>query len=121
MKKQLFLLSAACLTLSACDMDKSKMMGTDKTVAREHIESDADRALTQKIRQSIMDDNSLSMNAKNVKIMTVNGVVTLRGTVDTDQEKNEIGKKAKEVVGVKSVDNQLEMIKLEKAPEPVKN
>ena len=38
----------------------------------------ADLNLTQEIRKAIMADDSLSMNAKNVKIITANGVVTLQ-------------------------------------------
>lgn len=121
MYKHLFLLSAGCLILSACEMDKSSMTTTDKTAPREHAQSDADRDLTQKIHQSILDDNSLSTNAKNVKIITMNGVVTLRGPVDSEKEKSEVGKKAKEIPGVKNVDNQLEIVKTEKTPAPVKN
>ncbi|WP_228840678.1 BON domain-containing protein [Candidatus Protochlamydia phocaeensis] len=77
----------------------------------EQSESEADRTITQKIRQALMDDDALSTNAKNVKIMTINGVVTLRGVVNNDKEKNEIGKKAKAVSGVKNVDNQIEILR----------
>lgn len=72
-------------------------------------ENEMDRTITQKIRQAVMDDNSLSTNAKNIKIITLNGVVTLRGPVSNDREKNEIAKKARAVNGVKSVDNQIEV------------
>lgn len=72
-------------------------------------ENETDRTITQNIRRALMDDDSLSTNAKNIKIITINGVVTLRGPVNTDREKNEIAKKAKAVNGVKSVDNQLEV------------
>ena len=39
-------------------------------------ESEADRMITQKIRKAIMSDSALSTNAKNIKIITINGVVT---------------------------------------------
>ena len=53
-------------------------------------ESKADRTLTQRIRQAVMADKSLSTTAKNVKIITINGVVTLRGPVKSPQEKGSI-------------------------------
>lgn len=53
----------------------------------------------------------LSTNAKNIKIITINGVVTLRGPVNNGKEKIEIGRKAKEIANVRNVDNQLEIIR----------
>jgi len=52
---------------------------------------------------------TFSTNAKNVKIITNEGTVTLRGPVKSDKEKAEIEAKAKRVAGVKKVDNQLEI------------
>lgn len=72
-------------------------------------ESEADRAITQNIRQSVTADDSLSTNAKNVKIITSDGNVTLRGPVKSEKEKADIEAKAKQVAGVKKVDNQLEI------------
>jgi hyperosmotically inducible protein len=72
-------------------------------------ENKADRTITQNIRDIVKADNSLSTNAMNVKIITKQGMVTLRGTVKNEQEKNAIEAKAKRVKGVKNVDNQLEI------------
>jgi osmotically-inducible protein OsmY len=72
-------------------------------------ENEADRTITQNIRRAVTADDSLSTNAKNVKIITNNGTVTLRGPVTSEKEKAEIEAKAKQVAGVKSVDNQLEV------------
>lgn len=71
-------------------------------------ENAADRTITQNIRKTIIDDSSLSVNAKNIKIITINGVVTLRGVVSNTREKALIAKKAESVSGVKSVKNLLE-------------
>lgn len=71
--------------------------------------SEADRTVTQRIRQGVVDSDSLSVNGKNVKIITVDGVVTLRGPVKSDQEKSQIAAIARGVDGVKRVDNQLEI------------
>ena len=65
--------------------------------------------ITQNIRQAIVADDSLSTNGKNVKIITVDGTVTLRGPVKSEKRKSLIVAKAQQVAGVKKVDNQLEI------------
>ena len=72
-------------------------------------ESETDRAITQRIRQGVVGHDGLSMTAENVKIITVDGVVTLRGPVTNAQERSMIATIAKGVDGVKRVDNQLEI------------
>jgi hyperosmotically inducible periplasmic protein len=71
--------------------------------------SEADRDLTAKIRQAIVDDDALSVQAQNVKIITVDGAVTLRGPVKTAAEKSAIDAKAKKIAGANRVHNQLEI------------
>jgi len=71
--------------------------------------SAADRELTAAIRKAIVDDDSLSTNAHNVKIVSVGGVVTLRGPVKSPAEKAAVAAKAERTQGVKRVDNQLEV------------
>jgi osmotically-inducible protein OsmY len=77
--------------------------------AGDQSENEADRTITQNIRKAITADDSLSTNAKNVKIITNDGTVTLRGPVKSEREKADIEAKAKQVAGVKRVDNQLEI------------
>lgn len=72
-------------------------------------ESEADRTLTQKIRQAVVADDSLSMTAQNVKIITANGVVTLRGPVQTEAERKTIASTAEKFAGTGKVQNQLEV------------
>lgn len=79
------------------------------TTAGDQSESEADRTISQNIRQSLTSDESLSTNGKNVKVITIDGKVTLRGPVKSDQEKAAIAAKAQQVAGVKNVDNQLEI------------
>ena len=69
----------------------------------------SDLAITQAIRKAVVADKALSTNAHNVKIITANGVVTLRGPVSSPEEKETIAAKARRVAGVKSVDNKLEI------------
>lgn len=71
--------------------------------------SEADRTVTQQIRQDLVKNDALSTTGKNVKIITVDGVVTLRGPVKSTGEKSQIATIAQNVGGVKRVDNQLEV------------
>jgi hyperosmotically inducible protein len=59
----------------------------------------SDRDLTKKIRQSIVGDKSLSTYAHNVKVISQNGVVTLKGPVRSEEEKKAIESKAMDIVG----------------------
>ena len=59
----------------------------------------ADRALTAKIRKAVMADKSLSTYAHNVKIISHNGTVTLKGPVHSDEELKSLMAKAAEAAG----------------------
>jgi len=71
--------------------------------------SSADLKTTQAIRQALMKDGELSMTAKNIKVITANGHVTLRGPVKTAQEKAKIDQLAKSAAGGVQIDNQLDV------------
>lgn len=77
--------------------------------AGDQSEKEADRVISQKIRQAIASDDSVSTNGKNIKIITVDGVVTLRGPVKNEAEKTSIVGKAQQIAGAKNVENQLEV------------
>ena len=70
---------------------------------------EADRSIIEHIRQIIVD-SPLSMNAKNVKIIAINGVVTLRGPVESKQERMVLYNISRKAPGVSRVVNQLEVI-----------
>ena len=69
----------------------------------------SDRAITQKIRKAVHDDTSLSTYAHNIKIITQDGKVTLRGPVRSEEEKNNLQLKAVAVAKEENVTNQLEV------------
>ena len=69
----------------------------------------ADRAITQKIRKAVHDDTGLSTYGHNIKIITQDGKVTLRGPVRSEDEKNNLQAKAVTVAGQENVTNQLEI------------
>src|SRR5437868_6491359 len=63
----------------------------------DQAENEADRTITQRIRQDVVRDDGLSLTGKNVKIITAGGVVTLRGPVASSKEKSDIAAIAQRV------------------------
>jgi hyperosmotically inducible protein len=103
----LFLLAGPQSALAASAKESTTGSETTAPTASDQPENEADRKITQQIRQALTKDDSLSTSAQNVTVVTQNGKVTLRGTVKGETEKRKIADKAKEVSGVKNVDNQI--------------
>jgi hyperosmotically inducible periplasmic protein len=110
-------LSTVTLAAMAAD-DKTKPDNTavnerdrsgETQTSGDQSNSSADLKITQTIRQALMKDSELSTTAKNVKIITNNGQVTLRGPVKTAQEKAKIDQLAKSAAGGAKIDDQLEV------------
>ena len=104
----LFLLCGAPISLRAQDQssspsqtapDNSARNKNHTTTADQQPENKSDREITRDIRRSITSDKSLSTYAHNVKIITQNGAVTLKGPVHSEDEKHAVASKAAEVVG----------------------
>jgi hyperosmotically inducible protein len=72
-------------------------------------ENDSDRSLVQRIRKSLMADKGLSTYAHNVKIVALNGQVTLNGVVRSDDEKMKVASLAEQVAGSQNVVNDLKV------------
>jgi hypothetical protein len=79
----------------------------DAATADKQKMNPADRDTAKQIRASIMSDRSLSTYAQNVKIITRNGKVTLKGPVRSDDERSNLETKAVAVAGAGNVSNQL--------------
>ena len=83
--------------------DNTKINQRDRNssemTADQQKENTSDRQLTRQIRKALMQDKSLSTYAHNVKIISQDGVVTLKGPVKSEEEKMAIEKKAVEVAG----------------------
>jgi hyperosmotically inducible periplasmic protein len=77
------------------------------TTADQQKMNPADRATTKQIRSALMQDKTLSTYAHNIKIITQDGHVTLKGPVRTEDEKTAIGEKATQVAGTGNVTNHL--------------
>ena len=65
--------------------------------------------LTRRVRQAVESDSNLSIDAKNVKIITVDGVVWLRGPVKSAEEKAEIARAAHNIAGAGNVRDEMEV------------
>lgn len=126
--KSHWMVAVGALLLVACDKpseakrdekpvasDNTKMNERDRdgntTTPGDQAENEADRTISKDIRAALVKKDELSVNAKNVKVVTNGGNVTLRGPVKDEAEKNTVVAAVLEVPGVKKVDNQLEIAK----------
>jgi|SRR5271165_1316772 len=82
---------------------------TNEPTADQQKDNRSDEDITQQIRRAIVKDKSLSTYAHNVKIVTQNGQVTLKGPVRSDDEKQAIEAKAAEVAGKSNVTSELDI------------
>ena len=88
--------------------DNSRQNQNHAKTADSQPNTAADRATTAKVRKAIVEDKGLSTYAHNVKIITMNGQVTLKGPVKSEEEKQTIASKTAEVAGSPDkVNNQL--------------
>jgi osmotically-inducible protein OsmY len=105
---------AVALSISATAQtppDNSKVNARDRAkgapTADQQKENANDRQLTQKIRQTLMQNKSLSSYAHNVKVIAQGGQVTLKGPVRSEQEKKTVEAAATEVAGAGHVTNEM--------------
>jgi hyperosmotically inducible protein len=95
----------------APDNSKTNQRDRDKAAAtadRQKMSAE-DRELTRKIRASVTADKSLSTYAHNVKIITRDGKVTLKGPVRSDQEKTDLLSKATAIAGEANVTDEMDV------------
>ena len=81
----------------------------NEATADKQKENTIDRQLAQQIRRALVKDKSLSTNAHNIKVIVQNGVVTLKGPVNSDSEKQAVETKAAQIVGSDKVTSQIEI------------
>lgn len=96
-------------TPAASDNTKTNQRdrSANEPTADQQKDNRSDRDITQQIRQSIVKDKSLSTYAHNVKVITQNGQVTLKGPVKSEDEKKAIEAKAAKVAGESKVSSEL--------------
>src|SRR5205823_13569569 len=113
-------LSALSLAAFGADNEKAKPDNTatndrdrsGKTnTSGDQSNSSADLKITQAVRRALMKDSELSSTAKNIKVITANGQVTLRGPVNNAQEKAKIDQIARSAASGAQIVDQLDVIK----------
>ena len=86
---------------------KDRAGTSGKPTADNAKDNPSDRDLMQQIRKGIVDDKSLSTSAHNVKVIAQHGKITLRGPVNSEDEKQAIEKIANGVAGAGNVTNNI--------------
>lgn len=103
-------IQGVCLAQSA---DNTKINKRDSSpselTADQQGQTEEDIEITKQIRQEVVNDDSLSINAKNVKIITIDKVVTLKGPVKSEKEKMTIEEIAAKIAGKENVRNQIDI------------
>ena len=111
-------LGALSLDAFATDNEKAKPDNTatnerdrsgETKTSGDQSNNSADLKITQAIRRALMKDRELSTTAKNIKVVTANGQVTLRGPVKTAQEKAKVDQIARSAAGGAQIDDQLDV------------
>jgi len=113
--------SASAAATTAKPADKATDKAPDNTgvnkrdrqagepTAEQQKNNRSDLETTRLIRRAVVTDKSLSVYAHNIKIIAEKGVVTLKGPVRSEEEKQSIEKKAAEIAGAAQVKNEIEV------------
>lgn len=120
MRLSIALALAALFALPACNKEVSNA-APDNTARNERDRdgtkptpidqknNETDLRIVRDIRKALVDNDQLSVNAHNAKVISMDSVVTLRGPVDSSAERTNVEDIARGVAGVLRVDNQLEV------------
>ena len=105
--------SAIAQDASPAEADNTAKNQRDRSgetqTSRDQSNDSAATQTTAAIRRAVMAEDSLSMTAKNIKIITAGDTVTLRGPVQSAEEKTKIEQLAQSAAGNAKIDNQLEV------------
>jgi hyperosmotically inducible periplasmic protein len=103
--------SAGAQAVPPADNPKSNQTdpSNKEVTADSQKENESDRGLVSRIRKSLMAERDLSTYAHNVKIVAVDGQVTLNGVVRSDEEKRKVASLAEEIAGKQNVVNDLKV------------
>lgn len=113
MWRQIFVTGMAALAFAAQEPDNSKTNKRDRqhqaVTPEEQSNKKEDLELTRKIREEVNSRDNMSTYAKNVKIVSRDGVTVLRGPVRTMEEKLAIEEIAQKHAGADKVKSYLEV------------
>ncbi len=88
--------------VNRADRQNNKLTAEDQAKG-----SRKDGEITRRIRAELMKNSDLSSYGQNVKIITLDGIVTLRGPVKSSQERDWIASSAQKTSGVRSIQNEM--------------
>jgi len=122
MKKLTLCAVFAGLSILGCDSNTNRPVTSDRTTSPSTSNpsttssspsaaqtSATDQALAQRIASSLREDSSLAATAPNITVEVNNGTVTLKGSVNSQQQRSEIESKVRNITGVTQVVNNLEV------------
>jgi osmotically-inducible protein OsmY len=101
--RRFLVLSLALFTITACGGTVSRHTGADV----EQISRDVDAVVSQTIRRTVFGDKSMSDDARNIYVQTHNGIVTLRGIVKSEVERERLLLLARAVSGVREIKDEV--------------
>jgi hyperosmotically inducible periplasmic protein len=103
--------SAGAQTMPPADNSKSNQTDPSNrgVTSDSQKENATDRGIVQQIRKGLMADKDLSTYAHNIKVVSINGQVTLNGVVRNDDERAKVANVAEEVAGKQNVVNDLKV------------
>ncbi|MGH9558828.1 MAG: BON domain-containing protein [Bryobacteraceae bacterium] len=109
--KSVLVLGASGLMLAAqAPQSQESAESQSQTTRGTHV-SATDSQMTMQVRHAITEDTALGPDAHNVRVSTKNGTVTLRGKVSSEQDKDMIVSKAKQIAGDSNVKDDLTVAK----------
>lgn len=123
MKTSMVLASVALVGLLGCTdnqtADNSRTSGqgqgsssttqTTTTTTESSAMSASDQELAKRVEETIKQNPALATAAQNIQVQAKNGEITLRGSVNNEQEKANIAAEAQKVAGVSKVDNLIQV------------
>jgi osmotically-inducible protein OsmY len=117
MKKLTLCAVFAGLSILGCDSNTNRPVTSDRTTSPSPSSttpsatnpSATDQALAQQIASSLREDSSLAATAPNITVEVNNGTVTLKGSVNSQQQRSDIESKVRNITGVTQVVNNLEV------------
>lgn len=117
MKKLTLCAVFAGLSILGCDSNTNRPVTSDRTTSPSPSStapsatnpSATDQALAQRIASSLREDSTLAETAPNITVEVNNGTVTLKGSVNSQQQRSDIESKVRNITGVTQVVNNLEV------------
>lgn len=103
------------LLLTSCESSHQSEQSSQAQKEADQVNFEADGLTVQKLRKELMEDDDLSTDAKNIKIIAIDGVIKLTGPVSSQEEKNKVLDHAKDAAEEQPIVDEIEVIVIETA------